>query len=542
MRSIEGLDTAAADQQVGAAVAALLDAVDTLRELPLAAHSDAKAMDLLRATELATRKLVAFQTPQFVDLAERGVDKKAGVGSMPLFLKEALHLSSADAYARAHRAADCGQLLAADGSPRPVRLAHTAAAHAEGLISVDHIRNIATVMNRIPDRVDAAKREQAEQILAEYATAGSPDRLTIIGNAILARLDPDGTLTDLEDQARMRTVTLGHQRADGMSSLTGEIDPTLRAYLAAFLQKYARPGMCNPDDPHSPTTGEEPDTDVVREAAARDTRTVGQRNHDALVALFAPATRLDDLGRHRGLPVQAIITMTLDQLEERAGVATTATGGTVSIPEALKMAERSTPILALFDHTAGMPLHLERGKRLATPTQRLALIAAERGCTRPGCDAPASLTAVHHIQEWAKGGLTDLPNLTLACDRCHALVHDGPDGWKTVVMPEHSDYPGRTGWIAPAHIDPTRTPRVNHRHHADELLAQARTRVAAHTEQVARDRRNRLRCNRPETTSPPDTPAPGTDPAPGTPPAPATPPPTAGTPPADGVPPAPRIE
>ncbi|UFT00295.1 HNH endonuclease signature motif containing protein [Nocardia huaxiensis] len=169
-----------------------------------------------------------------------------------------------------------------------------------------------------------------------------------------------------------------------------------------------------------------------------------------------------------------------------------------------------------------MPLFLGRAKhRLASPAQRLALIAAERGCTRPGCDAPASLAAVHHIREWAKGGLTDLPNLTLACDRCHALVHDGPDGWKTVVMPEHSDYPGRTGWIAPAHIDPSGIPKVNHRHHADELLAQARIRVAARTEQVAQQRRKRLRCNRQDNRDN------------------AAPP---GSPPADGAPPAPGIE
>ncbi|MBL1076718.1 DUF222 domain-containing protein [Nocardia sp. 2] len=488
---MEEVDVRLGDSVVDTALRALLDAVDALCALPLPSHSDGKAVELLRVTEYAHRKLTAFRTPQIVDLAERGIDKRAGAGSMPLYLKEALHLSSADAYARTRVAEGCGQFLTAEGTPRPVVLAHTAAAHADGLISTDHVRGIARVMQRFPDRVNAAEREQAEQILAGYATQGSPDKLSVIGNAILARLDPDGTLTDVKDQARMRGITLGRQRADGMSPISGEVDPTLRAYLDAFLAKYARPGMCNPDDDESPAVGAESDNHDLVDAAARDCRSVAQRNHDAFVALFAPGTRLDKLGSHRGLPVTAIVTMTVDQLESASGVATTATGGTVPIPQALKMAQHAHPLLALIDH-AGVPLFLGR-KRLASAAQRLALFAAERGCTRPGCDAPATLSAVHHITDYAKGGRTDLPNLTLACDRCHALVNDGPGGWKTVVMGQDSDYPGRTGWIAPPHIDPTQTPRVNHRHHPDELLARAREQISARTDAVIRQRRQRQR-------------------------------------------------
>ncbi|MRH93638.1 HNH endonuclease, partial [Nocardia sp. SYP-A9097] len=130
--------------------------------------------------------------------------------------------------------------------------------------------------------------------------------------------------------------------------------------------------------------------------------------------------------------------------------------------------------------------------RLATKAQRLALIAAEKGCTRPDCSAPASLSAVHHITEWAKEGPTDIENLTLACDACHALVHDGPGGWKTVVTGPDTDFPGRTGWIAPAHIDPTRTPHVNHRHHPGELLAATIARIRARDERDREHRKARL--------------------------------------------------
>ncbi|MFE3260437.1 DUF222 domain-containing protein [Nocardia sp. NPDC059229] len=164
-------------------------------------------------------------------------------------------------------------------------------------------------------------------------------------------------------------------------------------------------------------------------------------NHDALVAFLRPEMGPTTLGKHRGLPVSTIITMSLAEVEAAAGIATTASGGAIPLTEALQLA------------------------------QRLALIATERGCTRPGCNAPATMTAVHHITEWAHGSPTDIDNLTLACDACHAMIHDGPGGWKTVVMPPDSEHAGRTGWIAPPHIDPSRTPQVNDRHHAGELMA-----------------------------------------------------------------------
>ncbi|WP_228567171.1 HNH endonuclease signature motif containing protein, partial [Nocardia sp. SYP-A9097] len=243
-------------------------------------------------------------------------------------------------------------------------------------------------------------------------------------------------------------------RADGMRSIKGELTPEFSALLDPVLAKFARPGMCNPEDAESPTTANTPvDSDVLRAAASRDARSAAQRIHDAILALLKPGVTPDGLGTHQGLPVATILTMTIDQVEDAAGVATLATGGTVPLKTALRLAERSRPYLAVFDH-AGMVLHLGQGKRLASPAQRLASIASIRGCSRPGCDAPASLSAVHHVTEWSKDGPTDLSNETLACDHCHALVHDGPGGWQTIVLGQGSAYPGRTGWIAPTAYRP----------------------------------------------------------------------------------------
>ncbi|MFE3192322.1 DUF222 domain-containing protein [Nocardia sp. NPDC059240] len=192
----------------------------------------------------------------------------------------------------------------------------------------------------------------------------------------------------------------------------------------------------------------------------------------AAPAVFDMPTAAATFGHHRGLKTQVILTMSLADLERGAGLASTATGGHVSINEALKMAAGTRPVLAVLD-PHGIPLFLGRAKRLASPGQRLALIARDKGCTRPGCDAPASMCAVHHITDWADGGPTDLSNLALACDHCHALVNDSVDGWKTVVMDKDSAHPGRCGWIAPKHVDPTGTPKVNQRHHLAEQVGAA---------------------------------------------------------------------
>lgn len=284
-----------------------------------------------------------------------------------------------------------------------------------------------------------------------------------------------------------------------MSPLRGDIDPVLRALLDPLLAKYARPGMCNPDDPAGPQVDlDRTDATAHADAAACDHRSPAQRNHDALKALLESGVLADRLGIHRGMPVATVLTMSIEDVEKTARVATTATGGTVPVRQALTLAERSQPWLAVFDH-AGMPLHLGHTKRLASRDQRLALIAALKGCSRPGCDAPASLCAVHHILDHRKNGATDITNLTLACDACHALIHDGPGGWKTTTESPRSLYPRRTAWIAPPHIDPDQRPRINHRHRAGELLAEALSRIHLRNEQTREQHHQRLRAHSPPT-------------------------------------------
>src|SRR5260370_22260871 len=71
-----------------------------------------------------------------------------------------------------------------------------------------------------------------------------------------------------------------------------------------------------------------------------------------------------------------------------------------------------------------------RATRAISPAQRRALKAQHRGCRGPGCDRPINWTTPHHLEFWARGGPTNLPNLLPLCYYHHRLVHE--DGWQVV--------------------------------------------------------------------------------------------------------------
>ncbi len=474
-----------------AQLTALADAVDRLHGAPLTGLADSEVVEVLRRMEICLRKLSAVGHRVIVETVERSIPGSLDCRSITDYLTRTLRISGADAARRVRGAVKVGTWHTAAGEQMDPVLTETARAVREGAVGPDHVAAIAKTMRKVPHATPAELIDVAEQILAEAARSTTPEDVTRLGVHLLAHLNPNGPGPDERDRKRMRGLRIGKQGTDLMTPVSGLLDPEALALLEPVLAKLARPGIHNPDDPESSGGDiESPDLDreALAKAAARDTRTAVQRNHDALKVALRHLLASGTLGSHRGLPVTAIVTMTAAQVENASGVATTATGGLVPIRDALRMAEHAHPVLALFDHR-GRPLHLGRSKRLASPDQRLALIAASRGCTRPGCDAPASLTAVHHVTEWRDGGRTDIGNLDLVCDHCHALVHDGAGGWQTRTAADGTANTGRTEWVPPPHIDPARTPQVNDRHHLDRTVAQALANYRARRDAEARAHR-----------------------------------------------------
>jgi hypothetical protein len=105
-----------------------------------------------------------------------------------------------------------------------------------------------------------------------------------------------------------------------------------------------------------------------------------------------------------------IVSTTLAELQSGAGHAVTAGGTLVPMHDVIRLASHAYHYLTVFDD-AGRPLHLGKTKRLASADQRIVLHAKDRDCSAPGCTAPGYQCEVHHVEEWAAGGRTDIDDL-----------------------------------------------------------------------------------------------------------------------------------
>jgi hypothetical protein len=309
------------------------------------------------------------------------------------------------------------------------------------VIGAEHAAVIADTVEVIPAADRAEHARSVETILLEHARTVDPRTVKLLGQRILAHLDPDGpSPTEERLQQSHRRLSLTRQ-ADSVGLLDGQLTPTCQAIWEAILTPLA---ARRPDDLLGP-----------------DDRTPGQRLHDAFEEAGRRLLKNRNLPDHAGLPAQLIITLTLTDLERRAGRATTHHGGTLTIDQALKLAAQGEALPAVLDDAGGI-LGYGRGKRLAAPGQRKALFARDRGCTFPNCTRTAAYAEIHHATDWARGGPTNLNTLAIACGYHN---NEAPkQGWRTVMLG------GVPHWQPPP-WHPVQQPQRNYFHHP-ELLNQ----------------------------------------------------------------------
>ncbi|MGH3635833.1 HNH endonuclease signature motif containing protein [Mycobacterium sp.] len=341
------------------------------------------------------------------------------------------------------------------GPSLPAELPELGAAVEAGDVGEDHIAAVTKALDDLPVAVSAADRDEAERKLVGYATKQDAKFVTAIGYKIADCLNPDGNFSD-EDRAKQRSLVLGRQRPDGMSRISGFLDPEARAYLEAVTAA-VRPGHRLPDAPAGPAADE------------RDTRSSAQRCHDALKLTLRHGISSGELGTHRGVPVTVIVTTTLSELDRAARAtcdcsirmpAPARTGGGSRLPmrDLIRMAGNAIHYLAVFDDHSARPLYLGRSKRIATTDQRIICHARDRGCTRPDCLVSGYRCEVHHAVAWARGGTTDADKLFFGCPPDHASETRGD--YTTTVTDK-----GRLAWS-----DGAGPPRINHIHHPEGLL------------------------------------------------------------------------
>lgn len=439
----------------------VLNAWEKAAALPAADMTAPELLVALERTERLRRLLPAVEHAVLTQLQSQTTPVDMGAKSWRAVLSNRLGISGIDATRRLTDAAELGPRQSLTGHAIPPALPTTAATQSRGEIGADHVAVIRSFMDHLPASVDAATREHAEAQLGGLAGGLTPEGLRKLAHQLMGMINQSGDLDDERDQARKRGITMSPQQVDGMSKLSGWVDPELRAALDAILAKLAAPGYCNPDD-ETPCVDGTPTHDQID----HDTRSAGQRTHDALKTVCMAMLSSGRLGQHNGLPVTIVVTTTLEQLTSAAGLAHTGGGTYLPMPTLIRMAARAHPYLTVFESPRDIKLYYGRSRRTASPGQRLALFAIDKGCTKPDCTAPAYQTQVHHaVRDFAVGGHTDINELTLACGCDNRMANDGPAGW--ITRKRRRD--NKTEWIPPPHLDRGQT-RVNYYHHPEELL------------------------------------------------------------------------
>ena len=415
-----------------AVVARLSGSVDQLQTLQLTSLSDDDLLALLRDLETEKRRLAVADHLLAAEIDSRGTAREHGCKDTATLLSQLLRISPGEASDRVHAAADIGPRRGLTGEVLPPIFGRVAAAQAAGSISTAHARIVTDTVDALPAAVQAEHDETVETFLVEQAQNFDPKVLAKVAHRISDTLNPDGTEDTERDRARKRELRIA-RRPDGSAHVEGELTAICTQALLTVLDSLAKP---------------KPETD-----GAKDPRTPGQRNHDALQDAMLMLLKTDLLPDCNGVAATILLTMTPEQFQ--TGLVTTGHGAHISAELALTLAGDARIMPVVLGKTRQIT---EYGSthRIFTEGQRLAMIARDQGCSFPGCTAAPAWCQAHHVTDFSITRRTSVDDGTLLCG-FHHREHPGL-GWTCRMIN------GNPHWTAPAWIDPEQTPRRNQVH------------------------------------------------------------------------------
>ncbi|MFI6068862.1 DUF222 domain-containing protein [Micromonospora sp. NPDC051227] len=408
-------------EQAEAAVAACFDT----SAWAVSEHDLVAALD---ATHRLEQRLAAVKLGLVRELDGRGTATAQGASSTAVWLRDRLRLG----VGASRRLVELAATL--DAAPVGVRDALTG-----GAVDVEQVRVIAETVETVHASAGAEAADKAVGVLVDWATQFDATLLRKLGTRILDHVAPE--VADAAAEAALRAQESRAAR-DRHITISEQTDGRLR--LTGILDTEAAAALRNAIDPLTAPTG--PD----------DTRTPGQRRHDALADVCRLALRTGELPENGGDLAQVVVTTSYDGLARQLGTGALDIGPHLT-PEAVRRLACDVGILPAVLGGAGQVLDVGRQRRLISGPLRRALVLRDRGCAFPGCDRPPRWCDGHHIRHWADGGDTSLDNAVLLCGHHHRHVHHG--GW--AVRLGGDGYPE---FVPPAWLDPEQLPRRNHYH------------------------------------------------------------------------------
>ena len=235
------------------------------------------------------------------------------------------------------------------------------------------------------------------------AQSGHNAHVIAVGRRLMALVGADRALEHDEDKLRTLNSLRLTPLENGMTAISGRLDPEAAAVLAAALDPLSAPNPCTENGGRDPRPADRRRAEALIEICRRATAAGGA----------APATRKTQIvvliGRHH-------LTDTV------RGAGTTLTGQDLS-PQTVRKLACDASIIPMVLGSQGQPLDVGRTKRLLTPSLLTALWVRDKACTFPGCERPPTWCDAHHVRHWIDGGETSLTNMALLCAHNHTYVH-----------------------------------------------------------------------------------------------------------------------
>ncbi|MGE4114209.1 MAG: DUF222 domain-containing protein [Candidatus Nanopelagicales bacterium] len=309
-------------------------------------------------------------------------------------------------------------------------------------------------LRRVPAKDRPAKRAALQLVFLDHAGRWNPDRLAKKLKEYRAKVDPDGANQaeiDAHDEQHIRFTPVG-EGVVVRGWLSNETYAQIRTALEQVVDRWYRDGDL-PDADRIECDGD------TRAAARRKRERQGHLHALALAQICTDALESGTLGTHHGLLPRITLSGSLDRLQMGLGGELHLPGHdtpAVVVPDAFRRFLCDAEITPIVTANAGQTLgpidlvlreanepflYVGRDYRVVPPRLRRALEHRDGHCAFPGCRVSIRRCRAHHVKHWEHGGLTDLSNCVLLCERHHRSVHEG--GWTvraTGPDPRQPDY------------------------------------------------------------------------------------------------------